>query len=86
MEPTERKMTNECWGCTHKKSVPGNCHIKCAKPAASMTGNEHGIKNGWFFYPSLFDPTWKTSVCNNFESVESVKHAVSGAVSSETSA
>jgi len=62
-----RDMQNECWGCMYKLNVPGNCHIKCAFPDGDMTGNPHGIKNGWFYYPSLFDPVWKTKSCNNFE-------------------
>jgi len=32
-----------------------------------MTGNAHGVKNGWFIYPLLFDPIWKTKECDNFE-------------------
>lgn len=71
-------VQNECHRCTHKRTVPGNCHgqtprgrspktIKCAKPDQHMTGNQHGINNGWFFYPSLFDPTWKTKKCVNYE-------------------
>ena len=27
----------ECWTCEHKRSVPGNAHIKCAKPDPRMT-------------------------------------------------
>jgi hypothetical protein len=55
-----------CHKCEHKRHVPGNCHIMCAKPDKDMTGNEHGIKNGWFIYPILFDPTWKTRKCANY--------------------
>ena len=61
---------NECWNCIHKCTVPGNCHIKCDKPDLSMTGNAHGIKNGWFFYPFNFDPTWATKECSNFKNKE----------------
>lgn len=32
-----------------------------------MEGHPHGIKNGWFFYPILFDPVWKTKECGNYE-------------------
>lgn len=35
-----------------------------------MTGNQHGIKNGWFMYPLLFDPIWATKECNNLELIE----------------
>jgi hypothetical protein len=32
-----------------------------------MSGSEHGIRHGWFFYPLLFDPVWKTKACVNHE-------------------
>lgn len=63
----ELNQMNECYSCVNKCSVPGNCHIKCVKPDPSMKGNAHGIKNGWFYYPLLFDPVWKEKMCNNFE-------------------
>lgn len=63
----KKRMAVECYECKHKREVPGNCHIRCAKPDPSMTGNPHGIKHGWFYYPYLFDPVWKTSLCANFE-------------------
>lgn len=62
---TNQAMT-ECYTCAHKREVPGNCHIACVNPDPNMTGNSHGIKNGWFFYPFLFDPTWKTKTCANY--------------------
>jgi len=58
---------NNCNKCKHRRSVPGNTHISCAKPDPNMTGDPHGIKNGWFIYPILFDPTWMTKKCNNYE-------------------
>ena len=58
---------NECYQCVHKQNVPGDAHIKCLKPDQEMTGDPHGILNGWFFYPLLFDPVWKTKKCTNFE-------------------
>ena len=76
----QNKM-NECYRCKHKRAVLGNAHIECVKPDANMTGNLHGIKNGWFYYPSLFDPTWKEKDCKNFESKEKVNHSVSSAIS-----
>lgn len=62
----DRNMRNECWTCEHKRDVPGNAHFRCSNPDKEMTGNEHGIKNGWFIYPMLFDPVWKTKLCSNF--------------------
>ena len=78
-----KKIMQECYYCKNRRDVPGNCHIKCVKPDVNMTGNEHGKKNGWFMYPLLFDPTWKTKQCDNFELHESVNLSVSGAVEDE---
>ena len=66
-------ITGECYGCIHKMEVLGNTHIRCGKPDANMTGNKHGIKMGWFIYPFLFDPVWKTKACDNFEKREENK-------------
>ena len=66
----DRDMTKECYSCKHKRNVPGNAHILCANPDPEMTGDPHGIKNGWFIYPILFDPCWKTKMCSNFEEKE----------------
>lgn len=63
----DRDMIKECYSCQHSRSVPGNAHIRCVKPDMQMTGDPHGIEQGWFIYPHLFDPTWKTRLCNNFE-------------------
>jgi len=68
MEKELNKM-NECWYCKHKQKVLGNAHIKCNKPDKNMTGKPHGIRSGWFFYPSLFDPVWKEKKCDNFETI-----------------
>jgi hypothetical protein len=38
-----------------------------AKPDPAMTGDAHGIRNGWFIYPMLFDPVWRTKECSNWE-------------------
>lgn len=70
----------KCWECKNKRSVLGNYHIQCAKPDPDMTGNPHGIKKGWFYYPMLFDPIWGDKECCNFES-SAVSLPVSPAVS-----
>lgn len=62
----EITIHNECWYCVSKEEVPGNAHIKCSNPDKQMRGHLHGIRSGWFYYPMLFDPTWKTVKCNNF--------------------
>lgn len=60
-------MGLKCGECKHGRAVPGNCHIRCVHPDSEMTGNEHGINRGWFYYPTLFDPVWGTKECSNFE-------------------
>lgn len=60
-------LKTDCGACGHKRSVPGNAHIQCARPDADMRGSPHGVRNGWFFYPLLFDPIWRTRECANFE-------------------
>ena len=60
-------MKDNCEVCKHKRYVPGDTHIACVRPDPDMTGDPHGIKNGWFIYPLLFDPMWKTKECCNFE-------------------
>ena len=80
----DRDMKTECWSCVNKRPVPGDCHIYCAKPDHNMTGNKHGIAKGWFMYPLLFDPVWKTKLCANYEAEQSVSRAISDAVSLET--
>ena len=73
----KRNMRNECWSCKHRREVPYNAHIRCAKPDSTMQGNPHGIKNGWFFYPLCFDPVWKEKDCSNYQTSEAVSDAVS---------
>ena len=63
----ERDAMRECWSCENKRSVPGNTHIRCDDPDSEMTGDTHGIKSGWFNYPLLFDPVWKTKLCRHYK-------------------
>jgi len=63
---TTTKKDN-CFKCKHKRNIPGDLHIRCNKPDSNMQGKLHGIRNGWFFYPINFDPTWKAKECQNFE-------------------
>ncbi len=57
----------ECYHCIHRAEVPGSTHTRCMNPDPTMTGEDHGIKRGWFDYPNSFDPVWKARKCNNFE-------------------
>jgi hypothetical protein len=63
----EINMMNECYQCVHCENVPGDAHIRCESPDPDMTGNPHGIRRGWFHYPYVFDPVWKTKDCANFK-------------------
>jgi hypothetical protein len=63
----KQNMHDECYTCRHARKVSGDCHIACANPDPEMTGNPHGITKGWFHYPVLFDPVWKTKDCNNYD-------------------
>ena len=75
-------FAGECFKCLHKKEVPGNAHIACANPDPTMTGDAHGVRSGWFVYPILFDPIWKTKSCSNFKvGNDAVSGVISGAVS-----
>jgi len=60
-------IPGKCSSCKHKRTVPGDAHIRCANPDPDMTGYPHGIRQGWFYYPVLFDPVWMTKECNNYE-------------------
>ena len=63
-------IVEECYKCNFMAEVIGDCHIKCLNPDPNMKGNLHGIKNGWFYYPLLFDPVWKKKLCANFQQKE----------------
>lgn len=60
-------MENNCYECTHKRNVPGDAHIACAKPDPELRGNIRAIQKGWWYYPMLFDPIWALNKCKNFE-------------------
>lgn len=67
----------ECYQCRHRRNIPGDCHISCAKPHVSVFENAapHGFFQGWFFYPYNFDPVWKQSLCPNFVSIANPNQA-----------
>ena len=47
-----------CHNCIHRRAVSGSAHSACNNVVASVSGNKHGIKNGWFQWPFNFDPVW----------------------------
>ena len=56
----------KCSSCLFRLTIPGDSHISCAKPDPAMTGDPHGMANGWFMYPWNFDPIWGTKECDNY--------------------
>lgn len=56
----------DCYNCIFRNDLPGNAHSSCSNHYAKVTGNEHGKRNGWFFWPYNFDPVWLES-CTGFE-------------------
>jgi len=66
----------DCYKCKNRGNLAGSCHSQCNKGVKGLfeggvemptvQGNEHGIKNGWFFWPFNYDPVWLQS-CNSFE-------------------
>lgn len=63
-------VKTNCYNCEFKRNVPGDCHIQCVNPDPEMIGNAHGIKNGWFIYPLVFDPIWMEKECSNYKEVK----------------
>lgn len=68
-----------CYDCKHRRDVPGDAHSQCAHPSIvspsmigdairrlNVTGDIHGIRHGWFFWPFNFDPVW-LKTCDGFE-------------------
>jgi hypothetical protein len=62
-----------CYNCVHRADLIGNCHSRCLNKTAEVTGNPHGIKNGWFFWPHNFDPTLLTA-CDGFEAIKKTEN------------
>lgn len=71
---------NECYTCKYRRDIPGDAHSSCAKfdvaEAYYVLRNrlspqfaEHGINNGWAFWPMNFDPVWLEK-CNFYEKTE----------------
>jgi hypothetical protein len=55
-----------CYTCVYKRTIPGDCHISCAKPDPMVQGHAHGVRMGWFDYPYNFDPIWIERPCSNY--------------------
>ena len=69
VEVSQKKLTihNQCHGCIHRRSIPGDAHTRCAAPwetgDAIPKGHRVGIQGGWWRFPWNFDPTWHTDWC-----------------------
>lgn len=61
-----KNMMDACYECKYRDSVPGDSHSCCRNKLAVVIGDEHGVKNGWFFHPFNFDPVW-LRYCDGFE-------------------
>ena len=60
--------------CAHPEAkVVGNLLLmrsgNIPKTELNIKGNQHGINNGWFYWPTNFDPTWLER-CDGFEPKE----------------
>lgn len=55
----------DCHKCCNRASLPGNAHISCRRPDATVKVNAHGFRNGWAYWPLDFDPVWIES-CDCF--------------------
>ena len=57
-----------CYKCKYREVISWSCHSECTNLKANVKGHEHGKKNGWFFWPSNFDPVWLIE-CDGFEEI-----------------
>ena len=63
-----------CYDCSHRRDLVGDCHSRCNNLRANVEGNPHGIKSGWFYWPVNFDPVWLVA-CDGFSTSEEDKKA-----------
>ena len=63
-----------CYECSHRRNIPGDCHSRCNNPKASVKGDPHGIRNLWFQFPINYDPIWLLE-CDGFSTSEEDKKA-----------
>lgn len=56
--PAPKPLKPDCYTCRFRESLPGDAHSKCTNGTAEVTGDAHGVRNGWFNHPWNFDPTW----------------------------
>jgi len=61
-----------CKGCAYRRSIPGNCHIRCVfdwsqdQEMIKTFQEENQVSNHarqWFGFPFNYDPTWGADQC-----------------------
>ena len=62
-----------CQKCVYKRPVPDNAHVECVynwtraltdkKVTIIPLGHTHGVQQGWYMFPILFDPIWMVIKC-----------------------
>ncbi len=59
---------SKCHECAYKGDIPGDAHISCQFDWKGPTpqGDLHGVRNGWYYFPFNYDPTWMIEECPNF--------------------
>lgn len=64
-----------CSECKYSKKIDYDSHLQCTVlltksylniKELKVETSEHGVKNGWCFWPFNFDPIWINS-CNFYE-------------------
>ena len=68
MEISSEKLRamNECFSCESAVEIEDDFCFSCLNPDPEMIGDPHGIDQGFFNYPLVFDPIWKAKTCSNF--------------------
>ena len=54
----DKTYMNKCYSCEFRSTVFNSCHSSCMNKKAKVEGQDQGIKGGWFYWPSNFDPLW----------------------------
>jgi len=71
-------MRPNCYDCIHRRTLSGDAHSKCLNVEANVTATIHGIRQGWFYWPVNFDPTWLLTCDGFIEIPEDLKKGYTG--------
>lgn len=62
-----------CYQCRFREDLIGDAHSQCVNPKTrkelNIRAHECGIRNGWFNFPSNFDPVWLKN-CDGYEEID----------------